>query len=194
MRTSRRSWSWASLIVSWILLSAAGCQSQAARGPYDAPPDGTRRTAQAEQLTKEAADLIESDPDQAEALLREALAADIFFGPAHNNLGVLYLTRDQFYEAASEFEWARKLMPGHPDPRLNLGITLERAGRGDDAIAAYTAALEVYPDYLPAIQGMARHSVRFGLSDERLNGWLREIVMRSTDPKWREWAMREQHR
>ena len=40
------------------------------------------------------------------------------------------------YDAAAEFEWARKLMPGHPDPRLNLAITLERAGREEGATAA----------------------------------------------------------
>jgi hypothetical protein len=51
----------------------------------------------------------------------EALSADLFFGLAHNNLGVLYLKEDKLYEAANEFEWARKLMPGHPDPRMNLG-------------------------------------------------------------------------
>ena len=169
-----------------LLLIVVGCQ--APKGP--ATKDDVRRSAEAEQLTRNAADLIDSDAEAAEALLQEALAADLFFGPAHNNLGVLHLRRGNLYEAASEFEWARKLMPGHPDPRLNLAITLEKAGRSDDALSTYTAALEVYPDYLPAVQGLASLSIRAGKEDARLPGWLQAIALRSEDPKWREWSLR----
>jgi tetratricopeptide (TPR) repeat protein len=169
---------------------AGGCRAPfvAASSPYEEGVESPRRTAEAERLTKLAADLIQNQPEEAESLLREALGHDLFFGPAHNNLGVVYLKQDRLYDAAGEFEWARKLMPGHPDPRLNLAITLERAGREEEAGAAYTAALEVYPDYLPAIQGLARNTVEQGHDDKRLDDWLREIAMRSTDPEWREWA------
>ena len=131
---------------------------------------------------------MESDLAGAERLLREALAADLFFGPAHNNLGVVFLKQEKRYEAANEFEWAKKLMPGHPDPRVNLAMTLEEAGRVDDAIASYTAALEVYPDYLPAVQGAARLALKAGLEDRRLDGWLDTIRMQCEDDSWRAWA------
>lgn len=186
-----------SLFATFLIPLAGGCRSADSRapGPYqDQAGHSPRRTADAERLTRRAAELIEEEPERAEELLREALSHDLFFGPAHNNLGVVYLKQDRLYEAAGEFEWARKLMPGHPDPRLNLALTLERAGREEDAVAAYTAALEVYPDYLPAIQGLARQAVRDGVRDERLDDWLREIAMRSTDPEWREWAQRQQRR
>ncbi|MEW5748971.1 MAG: tetratricopeptide repeat protein [Candidatus Thermoplasmatota archaeon] len=166
---------------------ALGCRSTPA-GPYSPSPEAERDTVRAQALNREAADLLQEDPERAETLLREALAADLFFGPAHNNLGVLYLAREELYEAASEFEWARKLMPGHPDPRLNLAITLERAGKTDEAIQAYEAALEVFPGYLPAIQGAARLVARTGGEDPRLAGWLEEIVLRSADGGWRSWA------
>ena len=123
--------------------------------------------------------------------LRAALTEDIFFGPAHNNLGVIHLKRGDLYQAAEEFEWARKLMPGHPDPRLNLAITLEKAGRADEALATYSAALEVYPQYLPAIQGLASLSLRLGTSDERVREWLKTIVLRSSEPRWRDWAKQQ---
>ena len=186
--------------LSLLAMSAClvvGCRTTApaAHGPYQEPEESAlRQTAEAERLTKLAADLIEDDPERAEDLLRDALNNDLFFGPAHNNLGVIYLKQDRLYEAAGEFEWARKLMPGHPDPRLNLAITLERAGREDEAISAYTAALEVYPDYLPAMQGLARQAVRDGSRSEQLDAWLREIAMRSMDPEWRDWARREAQR
>ena len=79
-------------------------------------------------------------------------------------------------------------MPGHPDPRVNLALTLEMAGKVEEALASYGAALEVYPEYLPAVQGIASLTVRSGKGDERLQGWLAAIAMRGDSPQWREWA------
>ena len=169
-----------------------GCQSSpsSSMGPYSPPAAGARRTAEAERLTKEAAEILGSDTERAEKLLRAALTFDLFFGPAHNNLGVLHLKGGRLYEAANEFEWARKLMPGHPDPRVNLALTLERAGQSGEAIASYSAALEVYPEYLPAIQGLASLTLRTGRKDERIVAWLEAIAMRCSDPAWQDWARR----
>ncbi len=125
------------------------------------------------------------------ALLREALTADIFHGQAHNNLGVIFLRREEFYEAAHEFEWARKLLPGQPDPRVNLALTLDHAGQFEEAFGAYETALEVAPGYLPAIQGIARASQRVGRDDARLEGWLERIAIEATEDGWREWAQLE---
>ena len=162
-------------------------------GPYSTQEGARRETAKAERLTKEAAELLDEDPKRAEELLREALTADIFFGPAHNNLGVIHLNRGDLYEAANEFEWSRKLMPGHPDPRFNLAMTLEQAGQVDEALASYSAALEVYDGFLPAIQGLALLTVKSGRDDERLEGWLKAIALRSESGQWRTWAKRNFH-
>jgi hypothetical protein len=48
---------------------------------YTPPREADRNTAVAEKLTREAADLIDSDAERAEGLLRQALAADIYHGP-----------------------------------------------------------------------------------------------------------------
>jgi tetratricopeptide (TPR) repeat protein len=145
-------------------------------------------TVEAEQLNRRAADLIVSDPDAAEALLREALTRDLFFGPAHNNLGVLYLKQDKLYEAANEFEWARKLLPGNPDPRINLALVLERAGRTDEALRAYEAALEVEPECVAAMQGAAALAIRAGRLDPKVPGWLDTIAVQGSSEDWRSWA------
>ena len=76
----------------------------------------------------------------------------------------------------------------HTDPRVNLALTLERAGRIDEALAGYESALEVWPDYLPAIQGLASLTVRTGKQDARLARWLDAIAMRAESSAWREWA------
>ena len=166
----------------------AACKSTAPASVYSPPSAENRDSARAEKLTREAAELIDSDPDRAEELLRNALAADLYHGPAHNNLGVVFLGRGNLYEAAHEFEWARKLMPGHPDPRVNLGIVMDTAGRTAEARTAYEAALDVWPGYVPAMQGLASLAVRTNERSEELRGWLERIALEGEDHQWRAWA------
>ncbi|MEM7229247.1 MAG: tetratricopeptide repeat protein [Planctomycetota bacterium] len=128
------------------------------------------------------------DVVQAEELLRQALEADMFHGPAHNNLGVLFLQQDRLYEAAHEFEWARKLMPGHPDPRMNLALTLERAGRIDEAIQTYKAGLEVYTEHIPTIQALCRAQIQHNRIDAATCDHLAMIALEGATAEWRRWA------
>ncbi len=174
-------------VVALVGLALGGCTMRGS-SPYATPREADRDSLKAQQLTQRGAELIESDPKQAERLLREALTADLYHGPAHNNLGVLYLKQNELYEAANEFEWARKLMPGHPDPRMNLALTLERAGRIDEAMDTYATALEVYANHLPTIQALARLQLRNGRTDDRTRGFLEEIALRGETPQWRDWA------
>ena len=186
----RRSQWWLLPLAGLLALLGVSCASPQAKpsGPYQPAEEAQRDPRRAEELSREAADLLDLDPAHAEALLREALTLDLYCGPAHNNLGVVFLGQGKLYEAAGEFEWARKLMPGHPDPRVNLALTLEGAGKVDEALAAYDAALEVYPGYLPAIIGAASLVARSGREDERLGAWCEEIALRAEDGGWREWA------
>jgi Flp pilus assembly protein TadD len=176
-----------------LLLAAGLCIPLCACAPaksssYTTPREQDRKPGEAERLNLEAAAIIDSDPSQAEALLRRALTADLYNGPAHNNLGTIYLRRGELYSAAEEFEWARKLMPGHPDPRMNLALALETAGRHDEAIATYRTALEVYPNHIHSMQALARLQVRLGRADDETPHLLSEISMRGENPQWREWA------
>ncbi len=175
-------------IASMTLACAGGCASTQRSDPYAPLTEADRDSTLAGRLNEQASDLMDKDPAQAESLLRKALAADLYCGPAHNNLGVLLLRRDDLYGAASEFEWARKLLPGHPDPRMNLAMTLEAAGRTNDALDAYASALEVYPEHLPSMQAMASLQVRTGRADDRTPGMLREIAMRGESDTWKSWA------
>jgi Flp pilus assembly protein TadD len=177
-------------LVCWFLL-LAGCAG-AHRGSYTPLSEADRDGDKAQKLNGDAVKVMEKDPAKAEKLLRDALTADLYCGPAHNNLGVLYLKRGDLYAAAGEFEWARKLMPGHPDPRMNLALTLERAGRHEEALAAYATALEVYPDHLPTMEAMALLQVRSGRTDDRTRHFLDEIALRGESERWRQWARLQQ--
>ena len=95
-------------------------------------------------------------------------AASVEESRRHMDRGLDFFDHKRFAEAAAEFEWARKLMPGHPDPRVNLALCMEQAGRVDDALESYEAALQVWPEYLPAVQGIARATVRARREDPRM--------------------------
>ena len=176
------------LVTSTVALLLIGCAPKT--GPYAPVTSATRNPLEAQRLTQEAARLKNPASDEAEALLRKALTEDLYHGPAHNNLGVLYLKRGELYEAANEFEWARKLMPGNPDPRINLALTLEQAGRIDEALDEYHAAVELGRGSIYAIQGLARCQIAHGRTDGSTFDRLAEIALRGESKAWREWARR----
>lgn len=181
----------ASLAASCCLLSSCGSE---ARGPYNAEAAEQRDMVKAEELYQQAVATIAGDPEQAKTLLREALGFDLYHGAAHNNLGVLLLGEGRLYDAAEEFEWARKLMPGHPEPRVNLAITLERGGKHADAMDAAKTALEIRPGHLGAMQALAYIQVREGLEDKSTRDYLDAIVARADDAVWQDWAARQRLR
>lgn len=175
------------LILLGVVALGSGCT--ATTGPYRTLDTTSRSPLQAERLTQEAVQAIDrGDSTRGERLLREALTADLYYGPAHNNLGVLYLSQGKLYEAATEFEWARKLMPGHPDPRLNLAMTLEQAGHIEPALNEYRAALDVWPGHIPTLQAYTRCQLRNGQLDESLVGQLEEVSLRGETDEWRSWG------
>lgn len=182
---SQVTWLMLVLLVGLVGLSAGGCAGTASA--YEPRRESDRKTALADRLCHQAAPLIRSNTAKAEKLLREALVADLYHGPSHNNLGVVYLEQGMLFEAAGEFEWARRLMPGSPEPRMNLALTLEQGGRTDDALDAYRTALEVRPEHLPAIQGLTRLELRSNRESDETRSRLAQIALRG-DPSWRDWA------
>ncbi|MEL7237494.1 MAG: tetratricopeptide repeat protein [Planctomycetota bacterium] len=133
---------------------------------------------------------------RAEALLREAIDADVGFGPARNNLGLVHFRRGNFYEAAWEFQNAIKLMPYQPEPRNNLGLVFEKAGKLDDAVTEFAAAVELQPGNAEFLGNLVRSRVRRGDAgraaseeDRRVTReLLGELVLRETRPEWKQWA------
>lgn len=176
------------LAAASVIECGVGCGTTRPSSPYSPVSESARDPATLQRLSLEAAEIAVSDPARAEKMLREALTLDLYNGPAHNNLGAIYITQGRLYDAAGEFEWARKMMPGHPDPRLNLALTLEKAGRTEEALSTYATALEVYPEHIPTMQALARLQLRSGRADDRTPKFLDEIAMRGETEQWREWA------
>jgi Flp pilus assembly protein TadD len=174
-------------IATTLALSACG---SSARGPYSPDAQQQRDEAKANKLYHDVLLILDSDPEAAEKQLREVLGWDLYHGAAHNNLGVLLLKKGKLYDSAEEFEWARKLMPGHPEPRVNLAIALERGGKSVQAVEAAETALEIAPGNLPAMQLVAYIRIRDGAQTAVTKEQLRTIISRTESPEWRDWARR----
>jgi Tfp pilus assembly protein PilF len=179
------------LALAFVVITCASCATSSSWTPRPTNAGTGGNPKRAHALATQATGVFDSDPARAEALLLSALKADPYDGPTHNDLGVLYLRQSRLYEAATEFEAARKLMPGSPEPRLNLGITFERAGLYERAFTAYDAALEVGPTHIRSLQAIARLTLRTGRASDRLPGMLEEIALRGESEEWQNWA-REQ--
>jgi len=146
-------------------------------------------TDRARKLTVDAVDQIDHAKwDEAKITLEKALDADITFGPAHNNLGTVYLHENNIYLAAWEFQYASKLMPYQPEPRSNLGLAMEAAGKFDAAIDDYDEALKMDPDNPQFLGNDARARIRRGEHDTKVRELLMQLVYVDTRPEWVDWA------
>jgi len=187
------------LITAAIFLAATGChhaeRHQTGKDGYRTiPVELGRDTERAQSLAAEATLAInEGRLDDAEQLLRDALTADVMYGPAHNNLGQLYYQQQRYYEAAWEFQYAIRLMPHQPIPRNNLGLVFEANGQLDQAAEQYSLALAKEPDNPELLGNLARARMRRGDTGPEVRDLLRQIVMKDTRPAWRGWAEQQLH-
>jgi Tfp pilus assembly protein PilF len=135
--------------------------------------------------------LDKGDLDAAAQTARQALSADVTFGPAHNTLGMIYYRQSQLYLAAWEFQYAIKLMPHQPEAHGNLGLTYEAGQKWDQAIDAYDEALKLAPDNEPIIANLVRARLRRGDRGVDVQQLLEKVLSKDDRPEWVQWA-REQ--
>ncbi len=180
------------LCIVAVLAACCGCGRRAdvTAKPYETPAAANSRHSElARARNAEAVALIKAGQlDQAEAVLKDALTADAFFGPAHNNLGTVYYRQGSYYLAAWEFQYAAKLMPTKAEPLNNLGLVFEAVGRMDEAAKHYDEALSLDADCLDATGNLARVYVRQNRRDERTRELLEQVAFRDTRPEWSAWA------
>ncbi|HEY1848584.1 MAG TPA: tetratricopeptide repeat protein [Opitutaceae bacterium] len=65
---------------------------------------------------------------------------------AYQNLGGVFLSRGDAFQAAAKFRKALEIRPGDPEVLNELGVATMQLGRTDDAIALYLQALESAPE------------------------------------------------
>ncbi len=179
------------------VLAAAGCGGMTA----GSGPGGAYRTVRADpgRNTEAAAKrnqeglrhLEEGDLEAARKAFERALTDDVKFGPAHNNLGKVFFKQQNWYKAAWEFQYAADLLPTFPQPRNNLGLVLEEAGRLNEAVEAYRAAVALDPKTVAYRANLARALVKRGDRTPELREMLVAVVARETRPAWHDWARLE---
>ena len=179
----------------FLILSALGCTSAVSSHRElisvhsNTSNEPLKDTELARKLTSKAMELIDrSKWSEATPVLLKALDADATFGPAHNNLGSVYLHENNLYSAAWEFQDAAKLMPYQPEPDSNLGLALEQAGKLDEAADCYDKALNIQPDNPRYIGNAARVRIRRGDKDAKVRTLLMRLVSVDTRPEWVQWA------
>lgn len=128
---------------------------------------------------------------EAEQFLREALLADINFGPAHNTLGKVYFDQRKFYLAAWEFEYAMRVMPERAEPYNNLGLVYEAVNRLDQAIEQYEAAISHSPENAQYLGNYLRARIRRGDRTSDLRPMLEELVFLDNRKSWVDWAKQQ---
>lgn len=189
MECSLRS-SWRMGLVMLALL-LAGCS--AARKDVRSP--ACRNPLQAVEANEEGLQHVKNGQfAQAEECFRKAVAADLFYAPAHNNLGLVLLEQKKYYEAACQFEYAGKLAPRSAEPRANLGLLFEAVGRWQEAAGQYEQALAVEPENFAVMGHLARTLIKAGKKDARLKELLDKLVVAGEAPDWNEWARTQVNR
>lgn len=184
------------LLIATLLLAASGCStsppSTQPSGEYRTVTLDPRRNTEAAHNANQAGldHLDKGQIDKAIQAFKAALTADVTFGPAHNNLGKVYYAQRDFYQAAWEFEYAIKLMPGQPEPRNNLGLVYEAVGKIDEAVNCFDEALRSAPDNPHFIGNAARARVLRGDRTNELRELLSKLILRDTRPDWVAWARR----
>jgi Tfp pilus assembly protein PilF len=167
----------------------AGCDAVTGDSGIRTAPDPRRNTPLAKQLTAQGANLLGQEKyEEAEAKLKEAVEADLFYGPAHNNLGLAHFHQQEFYDAAWQLQQAADLMPTQAEPRNNLGLVFEAVGKLRQAAEAYQKALALEPEAIEPLRHLARTLIRQNRLDAETRQLLEKLVMKETDPAWRNWA------
>ena len=186
-----------SIIIPLLIVSVlAGCKSSPSQSPvirYDTLPPGQDdgNLIAARQNHERGLKLYkEGKLDEAIEALKEALTADVTYGPAHNSLGTVYFDQNRYYLAAWEFQYAAKLMPRTPEPKNNLGLVFETVGDLGQANEHYAEAHDMAPDDVEIMGNYLRSQVRLGSRDAETRELLQDFLLRETRPEWLAWANR----
>ncbi len=143
------------------------------------------RAQQAEQAGK---------PLEAIALYQEAARTYDGLPSVWNNLGVALLKQQRHLDAVEAFQEAATRSPTDPRPLENIAIAYHERGWEQKALEYFNRALEVDPQSLPALRGVARSAKRLNVADVTSLERVHTAMMLETDPAWVQFFQREQFR
>lgn len=186
------------LVGLWLFVSMCGCQSMRANKHEVIVLDPIESAAEsgaselANQLNQQGIHyVLKEQLGKAQFKFEEAVRVDPNFGPAYNNLGLVFFHQHDFFEAARAFEAANEKWPESPEPLNNLGLVMESVARPFDAMDLYQQAYELAPTNAEYLGNWLRAKVRMELIDDELLSQLHSLLMIEKRIEWQDWA-REQ--
>lgn len=126
---------------------AAMALLEAGHGPTAARSAETGKLY-ARALVGRAGELIKQSPDEAQALLRKAVAADPDNANAHLQLGNLYMRAKEYPRAIDHYQKAAQLDPRSAEAPFNLGYIYASTGQYASAEEMLMRAVDLKPAYL----------------------------------------------
>ena len=96
----------------------------------------------------------ENGTDQAELLLKKALAIDKNFPAALNDLAYVDARNRKFDQALAAMDRYVVLLPDEPNPQDSYGELLRMSGNFEGALIHYRAALKIDPDFVSSQVGL----------------------------------------
>lgn len=110
------------LLVAVAIFIGTGCASTATTTTCSTVlPAALTASERARAFNGRGLALVEAgDFDGAEEAFRSAVAAEMGYAAAHNNLGLVLLEHGKLYEAALEFKYANRIDPSAVEPVTNL--------------------------------------------------------------------------
>jgi len=125
-----------------------------------------------------------------EEAFKNAIRVDNSYGPAHNNLGLVYFQNRDLKRAAEAFDWAMKYMPDRPEPANNLGLAFEAGGKLNDAVDLYRSAHTLAPENSEYLANLVRARIRRGDRGADLHSELQTLKFIEKRPEWTDWVDR----
>lgn len=96
---------------------------------------------------------------------------------AYNRLGCIFLEVEDYPRAEEMLKRAMAMAPGYADAYYNLGVTLTRNTRTDEAMAAYRRVLALEPDHREARLNLAVALKRAGRPEEAAEQYRRLLEL-----------------
>lgn len=112
--------------------------------------------------------LLSGRSDEAIAMAQRALQVRGYDQPAraHTNIGIAYLNKGAFVQAAEHFRKALDYQANLPEAHHNLGLAYTGLERRAEAIRAFHEAIRFRPAYVDAYLGLGNVLLKEGRKDE----------------------------